>query len=143
MNLATYIGGPIQTHAYRILRKHVYRSLAQYQLNPTKWALLGMIVSTPSGIRAVDAATNLEVKVPLITAMAHDLQAMGLIKRTDNDQDRRSKLLTITDKGQYQVSLIEAQLTKHLAGLLQGVTTQDMDAYHKVLLTIITNDATA
>lgn len=140
MNLATYIGGPIQTHAYRVLRKHVYSCLEQYDLTPTKWALLGMIFNTAGGIRASDAATKLEVKIPLITSISHELVAKGYVQRANNLQDKRSKLLTITAKGKKQVALIEATVTAHLEKLLQGVSAQEMAAYHHVLSTIIAND---
>lgn len=139
MNIATYIGGPIQTKAYRILRARVYACLEQYNLNPTSWALLGLIYSATDGIRLAEAARILGVKAPLITALADDLSVQKRIKRIPHHLDQRAKLLVITAPGKKVVKVVEADLADQLSKLLKGVTSKDMATYHKVLQTIITN----
>jgi MarR family transcriptional regulator, transcriptional regulator for hemolysin len=140
MNLPTYMTGTIQTKAYRLLREHVYATLEQYELTPTYWSMLGIIMEARDGVRQAEIARSLYVKAPLVTVMARDLQQRGLIRSVQNQFDARAKLLALTPDGKKFIKTVEISLTKSLNLLLSGLTEKELDAYHKVLLTIITND---
>lgn len=141
MNLPTYITGSIQTKAYRLLREHVYAVLSQYDLTPTHWSMLGIIIEAKDGIRQAEIARLMHVKAPLITAMAHKLQDKGVIHSVQNQFDARAKLLAITSEGKKFVKNIELELNKTLNQLLAGLTEKDLITYQKVLTTIIANDS--
>jgi MarR family transcriptional regulator for hemolysin len=140
MSIPTYLISSLQTKAYRLLRTRVYDVLTKYDLTPTYWSMLGIVMQSPDGIRHAEIARELHVKPPLITIMARQLQERGLIRGEQNQFDARAKLLVITPKGKTQVSTIETELRKMLEQLLSGVSDADMTAYHKVLTTIIAND---
>jgi DNA-binding MarR family transcriptional regulator len=141
MNLPTYITGTVQTQAYRVLREHVYEVLDQYELTPTYWSMLGIIFEARDGIRQAEIARALRVKAPLITIMARELQERGLIQSVQNQFDARAKLLAVTPEGKKHIKTVEAALNKQLHQLLYGLTKSDLVTYHKVLTTIIANDA--
>ncbi len=140
MNIPSYVGGSVQARAYRLLREHVYESLAQYDLNPTYWAMLGIIVEARDGVRQVEIARQLHVKAPLVTAMAQQLEAKGIIQSVQNQFDARAKLLALTPEGKKLVKAVEISLNSILEKLLYGLTEKELSIYHKVLLTIIAND---
>lgn len=139
MNLQTYTTGTIQTRAYRVLRQHVVDVLAQYELTPTYWSMLGIIYESRDGIRQIDVADAMQVKPPLVTMMTRELLAKGLVASVVNQFDARAKLLTTTPAGKKQVKTVEAALSKMLDKLLYGVNDSDMKTYNKVLTTIIAN----
>jgi DNA-binding MarR family transcriptional regulator len=139
MNLHTYVTGTIQTRAYRLLRQQVVTVLSEYDLTPTYWAMLGVIYESRDGIRQTDVAKALQVKPPLVTMMARELQNRELIASVTNQFDARAKLLTTTPAGKKYIKTVEANLGRMLDNLLDGLTTADMHTYHKVLTTIITN----
>lgn len=139
MNLQTYTTGTIQTRAYRVLRQHVVDVLAQYELTPTYWSMLGIIYESRDGIRQIDVADAMQVKPPLVTMMTRELLAKGLVASVVNQFDARAKLLTTTPAGKKQVKTVEAALSKMLDKLLFGVNDSDMKTYNKVLTTIIAN----
>ena len=139
MKLNTYITGTIQTRAYRLLRQQVIDVLSVYNLTPTYWALLGIIMDSRDGIRQTDVAKLLQVKPPLVTMMTRELQSRGLIISVTNQFDARAKLLTTSVAGKKYVKTIETNLSKVLDNLLKGLTEEDMLTYQKVLTTIITN----
>lgn len=140
MNKPTYITGTVQALAYRILRSHVAGVLEAYDLTPTHWAMLGVIVEARDGVRQAEIAKALHVKPPLITNMAKLLEDKGVMQSVTNQFDARAKLLALTPAGKKFVKTVETDLNDHLQQLLQGVTAADMEIYHKVLVTIIAND---
>ena len=139
MNLHTYVTGTIQTRAYRLLRQQVIDVLDRYELTPTYWSMLGVILEARDGIRQTDVAKLLQVKPPLVTMMARELQNRGLITSVTNQFDARAKLLTTTPAGKKYIKTVEANLSKMLDNLLDGLTEKDMATYQKVLTTIIAN----
>jgi MarR family transcriptional regulator, transcriptional regulator for hemolysin len=139
MNLPSYISGSIFIKANRILRNEVYACLDVYSLTATAWSLLGIVSSEHDGIRLTSVAKRLGVKAPLITMMADDLIERDLVKRIPHHTDGRAKLLVITPAGKRFVTKLEAELSKMLIKLLDGVSEQDLAGYQKVLETIITN----
>ncbi|MDL2363013.1 MAG: MarR family transcriptional regulator [Patescibacteria group bacterium] len=141
MNLPTYITGSMQSQAYRTLREHVYTVLEQYELTPTYWSMLGSIIEAKDGVRQVEIARELHVKAPLITAMAKHLEDRNIVQIVQNQFDARAKLLALTPEGKKLIKQIETDLHSHLQQLLTGLTEDDMKTYHKVLTTIVANDA--
>lgn len=140
MNLPTYITGTAQTKAYRLLREHVYAVLAQYELTPTYWSMLGIIMDARDGVRQVEIANTMHVKAPLITAMAKQMQDRDIVQSVQNQFDARAKLLAITPSGRKYIKMIEIELNNELEKLLVGLSENDLITYHKVLTTIISND---
>ncbi|HVX23895.1 MAG TPA: MarR family transcriptional regulator [Candidatus Saccharimonadales bacterium] len=136
----TYITGTIQAQAYRVLREHVYSVLQRYDLTPTYWSMLGIITQARDGVRQVDIANGLKVKAPLVTGMAQELSARGLIQSARNQFDGRAKLLALTPAGRKLVKAVEQELDGHLRQLLTGITDEEILTYHKVLQAIVSND---
>lgn len=141
MNLPTYIAGNVQAKAYRVLREQVYAVLSQYDLTPTYWSMLGIIIEARDGVRQAEIARLMHVKAPLITNMARQLESQGLIQSVQNQFDARAKLLAVTPEGKKFVKTVETALNKNLRQLLAGVTDKELRTYHKVLTTIIANNA--
>jgi MarR family transcriptional regulator, transcriptional regulator for hemolysin len=141
VNLPTYIFSTTQVKAQRLLREHVYAVLSQYDLTPTYWSMLGIIMQAQDGLRQVEIARAMHVKAPLVTAMARQLQDKGLIQSVQNQFDARAKLLAITPSGKKSIKTVEAELHAELEKLLNGLTENDVLAYHNVLKAIIANDA--
>lgn len=141
MNLPTYITGTVQTKAYSLLREHVYSILTQYELTPTYWSMLGIIMQARDGVRQAEIAEAMRVKAPLITVMARQMEERGIVQSVQNQFDARAKLLAITPEGKKIIKTVEAALHQTLDQLLSGLTEKDLIAYHKVLTTIIANDA--
>lgn len=139
MNLPTYITGNVQTKAYRILREEAYKVLDQYELTPTHWSMLGIIMQARDGVRQAEIARTMHVKAPLVTVMARDLQKRGIIQSVRNQFDARAKLLAVTPEGKKYIKIVETSLNKTLGQLLHNLTEKDLVTYHKVLITIITN----
>ena len=143
MNVPTYLSGTVFMKSYRILRGQVVQALAKYGLTPTSWSLLGIVVSSPDGIRLKEVASRLGVKAPLVTMITHSLIERALVERMPHHLDKRAKLLVITTKGRRFIKTVEQDLGGELAFLLRGLSAEDMATYKRVLDTIIRNGSEA
>src|ERR1700752_3058886 len=99
MDLPTYITGTAQKKSYLLLREHVYNVLEEYDLTPSYWSMLGIIMAAKDGVRQVEIARTMHVKAPLVTAMSRQLREKGLVQSVQNQFDARAKLLAITPNG--------------------------------------------
>lgn len=139
MNIPSYISGTIFMKAYRTLRLRVAGCLERYDLTPTMWSLMGIVLQARDGIRLSEVARRLEVKAPLVTMLANTLLDRGYVTRIPHPIDKRAKLLIVTPKGRKFMQTVETEMNNELAVLLHGVTADELKAYKNVLDTIIKN----
>jgi MarR family transcriptional regulator for hemolysin len=139
MNQPTYIIGSVQTRAYALLRENVYSVLEKYDITPTYWSMLGIIMEARDGIRQAEVARLMNVKAPLITLMAREMQNRGYVQSVHNQFDARAKLLSVTAQGKKFIKSTDIELQKQLSYLLTGLTENDLIIYQKVLTTIVSN----
>jgi DNA-binding MarR family transcriptional regulator len=139
MNIPSYVSGTIYVTAYRTLRGRIAACLQRFDLTPTTWSLLGIVMQARDGVRLNEVARILSVKAPLVTMLANELIDKGIVNRIPHHIDKRAKLLVMTPKGKKFVSSVEREMDKELKYLLSGVTEHELQAYKKVLDTIIKN----
>jgi DNA-binding MarR family transcriptional regulator len=84
----------------------------------------------------------MNVKAPLITLMAREIQNRGFLQSVHNQFDARAKLLSVTPQGKKFIKSTDIELQKQLNYLLNGLTENDLITYQKVLTTIVTNAET-
>jgi DNA-binding MarR family transcriptional regulator len=134
----TYKTGLLQAKAYRIMRGHLAKILSAYDLSIPEWTILGQVFEQ-EGIRLAEISGILSVEAPLVTTLTDQLEQKGLVARSDDPQDRRAKLLTLTERGKEIVPKIEKEASKKIFGLMRDVSEEDMLAYNRVLEFIVKN----
>lgn len=125
--------------AYRVLRQGVTDCLSQFSINPTAWMLLGALAGSSSGLQSSELADILNVKAPLVTVLVRALTHKDLIHTIPQPNDRRAKVIVLTQKGKHFVEKVEAAMNQELDRLLHGISRPDLEAYRRVLESIITN----
>jgi DNA-binding MarR family transcriptional regulator len=120
----------------------VHEVLDEYDLTPSYWAMLGVIVDAHDGIRQAEIARTMHVKAPLITPMVHQLESRKIVQAIPNQFDARAKLVSVTPRGKKFTKNVESSINKVLDKLLMGLTKNELIVYRKVLTTIIDNDKT-
>jgi DNA-binding MarR family transcriptional regulator len=143
LNYQTHIIGSTQTIAYAVLREHVKSVLEEFDLTVTSWSMIGVVSDARDGIRPAEVARVMNVKAPLITLLTRDIEARGIIQINSNQVDARAKLLSVTPKGKKIVRSINSKLNTVLQPLLSGLDDKDIQAYYKVLTTIVENGNSA
>lgn len=134
----TYRAGLLQAKAYRILKRRTAALLEPEDLNTIEWALLGLLLESPS-TSSGELAAQLLVEQPFVTVMTTKLVKRGLIAATKNPNDARSKLYSLTNKGAGLVHKTEEKLRTGMRTLLEGAGPRDIAGYLIVLEAIVRN----
>lgn len=78
------------------LSNHV---LAPYELTHTQYKILMLLCQAPErSLRQIDIETHFGMTNPTVTGILQNLEKKGLIRRIPNPDDKRSKLLTLTEQ---------------------------------------------
>ena len=82
-----------------ILDKHANQLLAPYDLTGSQFRILMLLYQSPSGnIRQIDIENEFLMTNPTVTGLVQKLEQKELIQRIPNTEDRRSKLLVLTER---------------------------------------------
>lgn len=91
---------------------------------------LRRLVDAPLTLRAL--AEQLAADPPYVTLMVDDLEKRGLVQRTPHPEDRRAKLVALTDAGRAAAARADAILDEPPAGL-RDVPAADLAAVLRAL----------
>lgn len=133
-----YNSGLVQGKAYRVLTAHIANVLLPYNLSIPEWKLLGQLADHGT-LKLAKLAELLGVEAPLVTSLVDSLEKKGLVKRTNDPQDKRAKLLEGTRKANTMLEDIEPKMKAKIRLLLHGTSDDDINTYHRVLNTIVEN----
>lgn len=137
--LYSYTSAALQVITYKKLQSRITAILKQYNLNTTQWIILGKLSEKRSGLRATDLARFMHVEVPLVTMVSQPLLGRGLIDSVVQAHDKRTKLLRVTSQAQELIRSIELKLQAQFDDILKDVSNQDLQAYFKVLRSMMAN----
>ncbi len=139
--LFSHAGAALQVITYKKLQARINSILRQYDLNTTQWIILGKLSEKKTGLRATDLARFMHVEVPLVTMVSQPLLGRGLIDSVVPSHDKRTKLLRVTAPAQELINSIEEKLQRQFADIVKDVSSQDLQAYFKVLNTMMAHPA--
>jgi DNA-binding MarR family transcriptional regulator len=140
-NNTTYQVGLLQTKAYRVLKQHTAKVLAEFDVSTIEWAFLGLLHDAPQGMRLNVVAQELGVEAPFVTQMTTKLKKTGYFEHSEDPEDSRAKIIMLTKKGRDFVTMAEKHLRTETKVLFEGVSGSDLLTYITVLDTIIKNSA--
>jgi len=133
----TYKTSLLQAKANRIMRAHMAKILSAYDLSLPEWTILGQVYEKDNGIRLAEISDILSVEAPLITTLTDQLVRKELVDRTDDPQDRRAKLISLSDTGRELVPKVEKEASEKLLTFLHDISSEDLAAYNRVLEKIV------
>lgn len=135
----TYRIGLLQAKAYRILKAHTAEALKHFKISTIEWAFLGLLHDHKDGMRAQEAAEELGVEAPFVSALLRKLEKKKLLSTHPSPDDSRAKIVHLTREGRSFVDGTEKHLRGKMRPLVQGAAITDLLAYLTVLETIIEN----
>ena len=142
---STYESGAMQSTAHRILTRIKTDFLAQYDLTPTQWFVIGFTYDAgESGVRLNQLMELLDTTMPFITTTVNLLEVKGILQKVSDTDDSRVKIARLNPGYRKQVEKIESGLRDELRTKLYaaaGVNRQELTDYIAVLYKITkTND---
>jgi len=109
------------------------RCMAPLQLTPAQFSVLLLLDNNP-GRNQTEIANTLGILRPNFVAMLDGLESRGLCLRMRSASDRRSHVLTLTDKGRTTLTRAKKLVaTKHEARLIEALGPAD----HAALLAML------
>lgn len=115
--------------------------LAPYDLTGSQFKIMMILYHAPAGsVRQADVEAKFSMTNPTVTGLVQKLEAKDLVKRRPHPEDRRSKVLVLTDRaiGMKEELLaladdLEQQMTRKLSD-------DECDQLSKLLIKMLKNE---
>ncbi len=118
----------------RALRALVAEQLSSMQITMMEWLLLGVVAQgKSSGMTMSQIAEALHVTLPQVTALVNKLLPLKLIKQKAASTDRRSRVVTMTSKGQLVLDDANKAMNVAQSKWFDGIAADQQGAFVAVL----------
>jgi len=110
-----------------LLNKTGTRALDRHQVTTQQWAILGALVRDrwAGGIAVGDLAALVMVSRQNLTGVLSRMESRGLVERTVDPNDNRSRLIRLTVEGRQRWSDMQAEIEAFYAEAFQGMSSSD------------------
>ena len=119
--------------AARHWRRTVHSVIAAYNVSEACAAPLLIAARLDAPVRQVTLAELTGIEGPSLVRLLDQLCKADLVRRDEDPEDRRAKMISLTDEGRAVTAKIEAQLMGFRADVLAGITAADLEATVRVL----------
>lgn len=118
----------------RALRAKIAGLLDESKITMMEWLLLGVVAGAPSkGMTMSEIAGSLHVTLPQVTALVNKLLPLKLVKQKSASNDRRSRLVSLTSKGELVLQENKKLLDSARSEIFAGVNDDELQVYMKLL----------
>ena len=133
--ITTYQAGVIQASANRKLQKITDAILLQYGLTKMQWFIIGTVLDAGSkGIRLSELSERLGTTMSYLTNTVNILESRRILDRKSNEEDTRSKIITVNASYVSKCSEIEKTLRNGMRGSIYSqIDPVDFKTYIKVM----------
>ncbi|GAN59743.1 MarR family winged helix-turn-helix transcriptional regulator [Acetobacter cibinongensis] len=110
-----------------VWRREIDADLREFGLTDATWRPIYYLNLSASPLRQTDLARSLSLEAPSLVRLLDVLEKRGFIVRATDEEDRRSKLVSITDAGREIAALVSRAADQVAARLTAEVTAREMD----------------
>ncbi|KSU58728.1 hypothetical protein AS034_19700 [[Bacillus] enclensis] len=126
--------GLFTSNTVKNIIRYLSVNIKNYDITPEQWTVLKRL-SENDGINQKELANKAEKDQPTVTRILDILERKELVIKKKNEEDRRSFILFITDKG----TALKEELTPVIEALweeniLAGISEEELEVYRKVLV---------
>lgn len=131
--------GLLHARSDRVLRAKVAGLLESSKITMMEWLLLGVVAEGSSkGMTMSEIAQSLHVTLPQVTALVNKLLPLKLIKQKSASNDRRSRLVSLTSKGELVLDENKKLLDDARTEIFGTASENEIAAYIKILTNLST-----
>jgi MarR family transcriptional regulator for hemolysin len=98
-----------------------------------RWQTLAALAFSDGPLATIELAERMAVQWPSLIRTLDGLEAEGLVERRINPADKRSRLVTITDKGLAMFREVKAVLDPTRAALLEEFSDEELALAERLL----------
>lgn len=110
--------------------------LAPYQLSESRFIILFLLQEEKTGLAPHLLAQRADISRATLTGLLDGLERDGFILRNHTQTDRRSILITLTDKGTSMAADLTSQHTQWIASLMAPLNNQEKQTLSALLTKI-------
>src|SRR5437773_6294184 len=112
--------------AHRSLKRHARSSIAPLGLGPSDFAILELLLHR--GRQPVNAiGRRVDLTSGAITSAVDRLEAQGLVVRTSDPEDRRTRFVSLTPKGTALIRKVFGVHKRAMEGATSGLTAAERE----------------
>jgi MarR family transcriptional regulator for hemolysin len=119
--------------ASRKWRRTVHDMLSAYHVSEACATPLLIAARLGEPVRQVALAEMIRIEGPSLVRLLDQLCAANLVRREEDPDDRRAKIISLTDEGRQVTERVEQQLTGLRADVLKGFTRTELQTALRVL----------
>lgn len=138
--ISTYESGIVQSTAHRLTMKVKADYLAQYELTPMQWFVIGYVYEAGAdGIQLNELRRIIDSTMPFITNTVNHLEAKGILHKVSKLDDSRVKIAKLNPTYTQMVENIETGLRAELKKELyqkDHISRDELSTYISVLYKI-------
>jgi MarR family transcriptional regulator, transcriptional regulator for hemolysin len=125
--------GSLLSRAGRQWRRAADLRLAHFDLTEATWLPLVHIARAPAPPRQKDLAASMSLDGSSVVRLLDNLEAAGLIKRKEGENDRRAKIILLTARGRAIADKVETVARRIRGDALTGLSDKDIATTVRVL----------
>jgi DNA-binding MarR family transcriptional regulator len=122
----------VQKHLEHILSQHKSLSFSQFMI------LVGFTCSSDRLVSQSCIADRLNLTEATVSRHISSLVKLGLLSRSEDKENRRKHIISITEKGKKTFASASAIIDKELASIFLSIQAKDRDAIMKNFSTVLT-----
>lgn len=117
--------------------------LNKFNLTHSNWIALRFISLHSTEYSQVQIAREIGIEHPSLVRTLCNLEEKGLICRHTSTKDRRSNVVTLTEKAESIMRIVENTIKKSLGNIFNGFTENEIEALSILLTRLQGNISTA
>ncbi len=123
-----------------VATSEITKLLSKLNITATQGSILGYILSRENGtLYPRDLEERFRLSRPTITGILKRLTNSGFIELIPDEDDRRYKHITATDKARNVRDEMDVNMRKHRSRIFKNISEEDQDVVYRVLETILSN----
>ena len=104
-----------------------------------QWVAMYFLRRSEKPLRQNDLAAMMNVKSPTLARLVDRMERDGLIKRVESEKDKRVNYLELTETGKNKVDELMPIGENFNQMLLNGITDEEIQVFHRVLEKMLGN----
>jgi MarR family transcriptional regulator for hemolysin len=125
--------GSLLARAGRQWRRAADLRLQPFDLTEATWLPLVHIARAPEAPRQKDLAASMSLDGSSVVRLLDNLEAAGLIRRKEGENDRRAKIILLTARGRAIADKVETVARRIRGDALAGLSDKDIATTVRVL----------
>lgn len=106
----------------------------EYGLSRQQYSALRVISANPGGVNCGELREGLATRVPDVTRLVDRLLKQGWVQRRNDDDDRRSVIVSLTEKGRELMQQLDGPVTRLSKDQLGHLSQEELLTLYRLLI---------